>query len=161
MERAHESTRPQGSYEYIQCSCGRGISKITRTLVTGLVSGRADHVFSKNPGWDYKKFVADFERSECYQAPLTLEEGGRGTFLETTFELQANGTFRHHLKNENNMGERPKIWRYTDWRSHGRYEQKRALITGRMRAVHKMATWQAINWRSDRVHCRSSTSSRG
>ena len=60
----------------------------------------------------------------------TLEEGG----------LQANGTFRHHLKNENNMGERPKIWRYTDWRSHGRYEQKRALITGRMRAVHKMAS---------------------
>ena len=97
-------------------------------------------IFSKNPGWDYKKFVADFERSECYQAPLTLEEGGRGTFLETTFELQANGTFRHHLKNENNMGERPKIWRYTDWRSHGRYEQKRALITGRMRAVHKMAS---------------------
>jgi hypothetical protein len=87
-------------------------------------------IFSKNPGWDYKKFVADFERSECYQAPLTLEEG----------ELQANGTFRHHLKNENNMGERPKIWRYTDWRSHGRYEQKRALITGRMRAVHKMAS---------------------
>ena len=76
----------------------------------------------------------------CYQAPLTLEEGGRGKFLETTFELQANGTFRHHLKNENNMGERPKIWRYTDWRSHGRYEQKRALITGRMRAVHKMAS---------------------
>ena len=97
-------------------------------------------IFSKNPGWDYKKFVADFERSECYQAPLTLEEGGRGTFLETTFELQANGTFRHHLKNENNMGERPKIWRYTDLRSHGRYEQKRALITGRMRAVHKMAS---------------------
>ena len=47
-------------------------------------------IFSKNPGWDYKKFV-DFERSECYQAPLTLEEGG----------LQANDTFRHHLKNEN------------------------------------------------------------
>jgi len=33
-------------------------------------------IFSRNPGWDYKKFVADFERSECYQAPLTLEEGG-------------------------------------------------------------------------------------
>ena len=28
-------------------------------------------IFSKNPGWDYKKFVADFEKSECYQAPLT------------------------------------------------------------------------------------------
>jgi hypothetical protein len=97
-------------------------------------------IYSKNPSWDHERFLKDFEKSECYQAPLELEEGKPGTFLETTFELQENGTFRHWLKNENEQGEAPKIWRYSEFRSHGKFEQKRALITGRMRAVHKMAS---------------------
>ena len=97
-------------------------------------------IYSKNPSWDHERFLKDFEKSECYQAPLKLEEGKPGTFLETTFELQKDGTFRHWLKNENKREEAPKIWRYSDFRSHGKFEQKRALITGRMRAVHKMAS---------------------
>jgi len=54
-------------------------------------------IYSKNPSWDHERFLKDFEKSECYQAPLELEEGKPGTFLETPFELQKNGTFRHWL----------------------------------------------------------------
>ena len=97
-------------------------------------------IVAKNPGWDSERFLRDFERSECYQSPLELEEGKPGTFLETTFEINGNGMIRHWLKNDNKEGQEPEIWRYADFRSHGKYEQKRALITGRMRAVHSNAS---------------------
>ena len=38
------------------------------------------------------------------------------------------------------IGEEPKVWRYKDFRSHGPYKQKRALITMMMQKVHKMAS---------------------
>ena len=96
-------------------------------------------VYVKSPDWDHAKFVKDFKRSECYHAPLKLEDGKPGTFLETSFEWK-DGRFRHWIKNENKQGEEPKVWRYKDFRSHGPYTQKRALITMIMKKVHHMAS---------------------
>ena len=98
-------------------------------------------VYAKSDSWDHERFISDFERSECYQQPLKLEDGRADTFLETTFELK-DGRFRHWLKNDNRAGEAPTIWRYKDFRSHGPYVQKRALITMMMRKVHTMASDQ-------------------
>ena len=46
--------------------------------------------YAENQCWDSAKMVADFEKSECYDSPLKLEEGGQGTFLETSFEIKEN-----------------------------------------------------------------------
>ena len=96
-------------------------------------------VYVKSANWDHERFISNFVRSECYHDPLKLEDGRSGTFLETTFEW-TEGKFRHWLKNDNRAGEAPRIWRYTDFRSHGPYVQKRALITMMMRKVHQMAS---------------------
>ena len=89
--------------------------------------------------FEYERFLRDFGRSECYHPPLKLEAGNEGTFLETSFKWD-NGRFRYWLKNENKVDEKPKIWRYADFRSHGPYEQKRALITSMMRKVDRNAS---------------------
>ena len=81
----------------------------------------------------------DFERSECYHPPLELEDGAQGTFLETTFEWKGD-RWAYRIKNENQAGEEPKVWRYKDFRSHAPYAQKRALITMMMKKVAKMAS---------------------
>ena len=76
-------------------------------------------VYAKTASWDHERFIKDFEASECYHEPLKLEDGRAGTFLETTFEWTGQ-SFRHWLKNDNERGKEPKIWRYKDFRSHGR-----------------------------------------
>ena len=96
-------------------------------------------VYAKSDEWDHERFVADFTKSGCYHPPLELEDGAKGTFLETTFEWTGD-RFRYWLKNDNRVGEEPKVWRYKDWRSHTPFAQKRALITQMMRKVHKMAS---------------------
>ena len=95
--------------------------------------------YTKRGGWDASRFVADLEKSECYHPPLRLEDGKPGTFLETSFKWE-DGRFRYWLKNDNMVGEEPKIWRYKDFRSHGPYLQKRALLTMMLRKVHRMAS---------------------
>ena len=96
-------------------------------------------ICAKNATWDSTRFLADFERSECYFPPLELEDGADGTFLETTFEWKGD-RFRYWIKNENRAGEEPKVWRYKDFRSHAPFAQKRALITMMMKKVAKMAS---------------------
>ena len=93
-------------------------------------------------------FLSDFVKSEVYHAPLKLEDGTPGTFLETTFEDDGKGPVRFWLKNDNKEGEEPKVWRYMDFRSHGPYMQKRALITSMMRKVHKMTSDRAARSQS-------------
>jgi hypothetical protein len=94
--------------------------------------------YAKNDMWDYERFVADFTRSECYQEPLSLEDGGSGVFLETEFQLKDN-KFTYRLKNENDK-HRGKIWRYRDFKSHATFAQKRAVLTASLQKVHKMAS---------------------
>ena len=101
--------------------------------------------------------MSDFERSDCYHPPLKLEDGKEGTFLETTFKWE-NGRYRYWLKNDNEIGEEPKIWRYKEFRSHAPYAQKRALITMMMRKVHKMAIDREA--RQDGARRRNARSSR-
>lgn len=84
-------------------------------------------LYAKSNSWDHERFLADFERSECYHRPLELEDGAQGTFLETTFEWKGD-RWAYQIKNENRAGEEPKVWRYKDFRSHAPYAQKRALI---------------------------------
>jgi hypothetical protein len=95
-------------------------------------------IYAKNKTWDHEKFVKDFERSECYQEPLSLEDGGENVFLETEFS-QLNGVFNFKLKNEN--AKTPgKIWRYRHFKSHAPFAQKRAVLTACLQKIHKMAS---------------------
>ena len=97
-------------------------------------------VYAKDANvWDHERFIADLSGNECYFPPLELENGAQGTFLETTFEWKGD-RWAYRIKNENQMGEEPKVWRYKDFRSHAPYAQKRALITMMMRKVAKMAS---------------------
>ena len=95
--------------------------------------------YAKTDRWDHEKFITDFESSTCYHPPLKLVDGKAGTFLETTFEWKGD-RFSYKLKNDNEIGKEPMIWRYKDFRSHAPFEQKRALITMMMKKVHKMAS---------------------
>ena len=73
-----------------------------------------------------------------YWPPLALEDARDATFLETSFELKADGTLAYWLKNDNAQERR--IWRYQHWRSHAPFAQKKALVIACLRKVHKMAS---------------------
>ena len=83
-----------------------------------------------------------------YVAPLRLEDGKEGTFLETRFEIE-NNKIKYWLKNENEQ--ETKVWRYNHFHSHGSFVQKRATLTACMKKVQMMAsdtqkfTWSALN----------------
>ena len=94
-------------------------------------------LYIKSARWQDIDFVKKFEASECYWPPLELEDGGQDTFLETRFALQ-NNNIRTWLKNDNEV--ETKIWRYQDFRSHGKYQQKKAVLQGALRKVNHMAS---------------------
>ena len=66
------------------------------------------------------------------------EEGGQGTFLETSFEIKENAV-RFWLKNQNSGGEK-QVWRYQHYESYASYQQKRATLMACLRKVQKMAS---------------------
>ena len=103
-------------------------------------------VYAKCDGWDASEFLRDFTESQCYQKPLTLEDGRDGVFLETAFWTQDNH-FRYHLKNDNEGGQ-TKIWRYHRWHSHTPYLQKRGTLTACLRKIQHMASDPAALGRS-------------
>ena len=76
-------------------------------------------------------------KSDVYAPPLKLEDGKRGTFLETCFDIK-NNDVKYWLKNENE--EEMKIWRYKHFHSHGSYVQKRAIVSACLRKTEKMAS---------------------
>ena len=77
--------------------------------------------------------------SECYWPPLELEDGAQNTFLETRFALDARSNqLRMELKNDNEYGK--KVWRYQDYQSYGRFQQKKSVIQAAMRKVFDMAS---------------------
>ena len=47
-------------------------------------------IYVENDNFDHKKFLQDFDKSECYLPPLKLEEANPDTFLEMTFEIHNN-----------------------------------------------------------------------
>ena len=67
-----------------------------------------------------------------------LEEGGSDTFLETTFQVDGN-KITHQLKNVNEIGLPPKVWRYASFKSHGPFERKQAILLASFQKVNKMA----------------------
>jgi hypothetical protein len=95
-------------------------------------------VYAASEAWNHEKLIAEFEESRCYQAPLKLEPGGDGTFLESTFEVK-NDTIRFWLKNQNEGGQKS-VWRYQHWHSYASYEQKRATLMACLRKVQRMAS---------------------
>ena len=95
--------------------------------------------YKKSLQWDSDKFISDFDRSECYMEPLKLESGGGNTFLESVFAIE-NNQVRFNLKNVNEVGKPPAVWRYASYFSHGPFERKQAVITASLRKVAKMAS---------------------
>ena len=91
--------------------------------------------------WDSQRFIRDMGASECYQAPLKLEAGTDGTFLETRFWIEGP-SIRHKLKNDNEGG-REKVWRYQHWESNTPFLQKRATLTACLRKVQQQASDKA------------------
>ena len=98
--------------------------------------------YARSEKWDHEKFLRDFEKSTVYQEPLKLENGREGTFLETTFECDANGC-NFWLKNDN--GTRTKrggmqLWRYQHFHSYSPLRQKTATLMACLKKVHAMAS---------------------
>ena len=89
-------------------------------------------------GWDRERFYSDFKRSECYMAPLCLEEATDGTFLETTYRVESEG-IRFRLKNVNAGSER-KVWRYHAWDSYVPEQQKLSTLVATLKKVDVMAS---------------------
>ena len=92
-----------------------------------------------SPQWDSQAFLRDFEQSTCYWDPLKLEPGSDGIFLETAFECNGD-QITYRLKNPNEAGGDPKVWRYQHYSSYGGYYQKRATLFACLRKVHAMAS---------------------
>ena len=76
--------------------------------------------------------------------PLKLEDGGEGTFLETSFRVTKFNHIQHWLKNQNECGEPPKVWRYAHFDSHGDFNQKRSVMMACLKKVGKMASDQHV-----------------
>ena len=79
-----------------------------------------------------------------------MEDGGKDTFLETTFEITEANTIRFWLKNTNEEGKPPTIWRYAHFASYAPFEQKRAVLMACLRKIHKMSSDGLARMRSAR-----------
>ena len=95
-------------------------------------------IYAKNDSWQHEQFCDDLQMSTCYVPPLTLTAGKPDTFLETRFLMEGNN-LRYRLKNDNETGA-INVWRYQHFASHTPYAQKRAVLTGCLQKVHKMAS---------------------
>ena len=95
---------------------------------------------ARSATFDEARFKTDFHKSECYWDPLRLEDGGEGTFLETSFDLKPNGEVSHWLKNVNEPGKDPKVWRYAHYSSYTPWAAKRSTMISTLKKVDKMAS---------------------
>ena len=99
--------------------------------------------------WHADGLLRDFERSECYWSPLTLEAAESQHFLETSIDLNGDGRFRHRLKNVNEgREERPKVWRYHRWDSFANERTKLGVLMGCLLKVTRMASDNTSFWLS-------------
>jgi len=93
--------------------------------------------YSKNPIWASERFLQDFSKSECYWAPLKLEEAEPGKFLETSY-VKEGSHISYRLKNVNE--ESIKVWRYHHYRSRLAYATKRATMMAALRKAFDMGS---------------------
>ena len=103
-------------------------------------------MYIKSTRWQDTELIRKFEASECYWPPLELEDGGEDTFLETRFKIGENNSLRMWLKNDNEKD--TKIWRYQNFASYGKYQQKKAIMQAALRKVHHMASDQGMLYKS-------------
>ena len=99
--------------------------------------------YAQNERFDGERFMRDL-CGECYWPPLKLEDGEEGTFLETSFRVTRFNRIQHWLKNKNECGEPPKVWRYAHFDSHGDFNQKRSVMMACLQKVGKMASDQHV-----------------
>ena len=59
---------------------------------------------------------------------------------QASFEITAGNEIRHWLKNVNETGASPTVWRYAHFDSHGEFTQKRAVLMACLQKVQKMAS---------------------
>ena len=69
-----------------------------------------------------------------------MEDGGAGTFLETSFTLAPNGSVTHWLKNVNDPEKETKVWRYAHYHSYTPWAAKRSILVSTLKKVDKMAS---------------------
>ena len=96
-------------------------------------------IYADSPTFHSSNLLNNFN-SNCYTTPLKLEDGKPNTFLESTFEITKNNTIRHWLKNDNETGAPPTIWRYSHFNSYATFESKRAILIATLKKLHKMAS---------------------
>lgn len=94
---------------------------------------------AENATWDRDGFEKSIGE-ECYFPPLSLEDGSEGTFLETRFRITATNRIRHWLKNTNELGDEPTVWRYAHFASYAPFVQKKAVLMATLRKVQAMAS---------------------
>ena len=95
--------------------------------------------YAQHDNWNEEAFLKGIGE-ECYFPPLKLEDGGDGTFLETSFHITKANRVRHWLKNQNAPGREPKVWRYAHFKSHAPFQQKRSVMMACLKKVHSMAS---------------------
>ena len=104
-------------------------------------------IFSaENSTWDRDGFEKSIGE-ECYFPPLTLEDGSEGTFLETSFKITASNCIRHWLKNTNELGEEPKVWRYAHFASYTPFLQKKAVLRYPKKVLWTACTTMGVSTR--------------
>ena len=84
-------------------------------------------IYKDDGTWDSRAFDKQLETG-CYIAPLRLEAGTPGVFLETEIAIKDN-RFTYKLKNANTDANAPKVWRYQHFNSYQPYMRKRATIS--------------------------------
>ena len=95
-------------------------------------------LYAANNQWNHEETIQSL-REQCYLPPLKLEKGGDDIFLETQFEIK-NNRLRYWLKNENQAGVPPKVWRYSHISCYTPFELKKKTMMATLRKVHKMAS---------------------
>lgn len=95
-----------------------------------------------------RSYPSDADPTNCYNAPLSLEDAKPDTFLETTFTISNNNEIQHWLKNENQPGQAAKVWRYAHFHSHMAFNQKKAVLKACLQKIQKMASDNGVLYTS-------------
>ena len=98
-------------------------------------------IYAGNSRFNSAILLNDFS-SNGYTSPLKLEDGKPNTFLESTFEITNDNTIRHWLKNDNEQGAPPTIWRYSHFNSYATFESKKAILIATLKKLDKMSSDQ-------------------
>ena len=96
-------------------------------------------LYAENADWDCTQALRSL-KEDCYLPPLRLEPGAEDTFLETQFRIVDGSRVRHWLKNENQLGQDPKTWRYAHWDCYSNIELKKSTLMACLRKVETMAS---------------------